>query len=185
MSHKRPRHLSTKLRAAVPWVWAAPLLESRLQRRELLKYITKKISDRYAVSQNCWMRNEAWRKDWGGGMVQPKRLGAKDFTLGVSKETTGLWHQKLGSTVTCYMRRPGLRWSGEGKEHRWSEAGGDTADELMSGVFIYLITCPPSQEAKPQFMFLTSAHQQPSSGSVSLRGWRHMTRSGTPLVPVV
>lgn len=130
--------------------------------------------------------NEEWglEKDWGVEMIQPKRLGAKDFTLGVSKETIGLWHQKLGSTLTCYMKRLGLRWSGEGKEHRWLEAGGDMADELMSGVFIYLITCHTSQEAKRQFMFLTSAHQQASSGSVSLRGWQPMTGSGTPLVPL-
>lgn len=42
-------------------------------------------------------------------MVQPKRLRAKDFTLEVSEETIGLRHQKLQSTVTCYMKRLGLR----------------------------------------------------------------------------
>lgn len=168
------------LGAAVPWVWAAPPLESRLQRRVLFKYTIKKISHRYAVSQSC--------VEWG------IRHGGKTEEFGWSNQKD--WEQRISHLkwakrqLDCDIRNYNPLWLATWRdwvwdeEHGWLEAGGGMADELMSGVFVYLITCHTSQEVKRQFMFLTSAHQQTSSGSVSLRGWQPMTGSGTPLVPL-
>lgn len=52
MSHNRPRHPNGKQEVCLPLVPAAPLFESRMERTELFKSTTEKITDRYAGSQS-------------------------------------------------------------------------------------------------------------------------------------
>lgn len=100
-----------------------------------------------------------------------------------ANSSSDLGDQELGSTLTS-CRRWSLEWSGIRKRTRmaWGCRRHSGSPYIWN---IHLsITYHSSQQANPQLMFLTSAHQQSSSGSALLREWQLVTGSGTPLTPV-